>query len=160
MKISARIISFLFLTAILLISCKETPTQTESSSKIVFGHFAGYVGNKIYSHIFKYENGVLYKDTSHKYINYHTPYQGNWVKMNDSLIKYLNDKLLKYPSQFFAEKDTVFGMPDARDQGGYYLQIKKENGEERFWLFDTSTEHFQAYMKDYLSNMKDIIWKL
>ncbi len=149
----------IILCFIALFSCKDNSVKTETSDKYIFGFFAGYVATNIYSHIYKFENNTLYEDTNHDYATYFKEYDANWKKMPDSMKVHLNNTIWEIPQQLYNEKDTVFGMPDAYDQGGFYLQVIKKDGTSRYWLFDSNTKDIPQYMVSYIENLRSIIWK-
>ena len=133
-------------------SCKRTknPAEPNDSEYIVFGDFYGMCQGPKCVQIFKIENGILYRDTLHRYPYQDSIYPAKWEKMPDSK-QILKDSLVfNFPSQIKTDTNKYFGIPDAYDQGGIYLESKFNNQDNpKFWIIDNDTKNIPEYLREF-----------
>lgn len=125
---------------------------------IVFGSFFGNCIGEPCIEIFKIENGVLYEDTADVY-PIPQLYEGKFVQLPQAKYDMVKDIITKVPKQLLSDTTTVFGTPDAHDQGGLYIELKA-NGKRRFWLMDTYTNRLPEYLRTFSNILKEYINKL
>ncbi len=109
--------------------------------------------------IFKLENGNLHEDTTDRYPFGNAPYNGIYVMRSSEEYDLVKDLINYIPSQLLSENDTTIGIPDAYDQGGYYLEVK-EAGESRFWLIDTDKDNLPAYIHAFTDTLNSYVNRL
>ena len=52
-------------------------------------------------------------------------------------------------------KHNVFGMPDAYDQGGIYLEMEKMNEDYiNFWIIDNDTKNIPDYLREFTKQIQ------
>ncbi|MCB0658205.1 MAG: hypothetical protein KDC57_18805 [Saprospiraceae bacterium] len=59
-----------------------------------------------------------------------------------------------FPEAMWEEPERL-GMPDAHDQGGYFIRIKEGN-KERDWYIDTVLERLPDYVQEYIGKAQSI----
>lgn len=142
---------------ILFISCtKQNEVQVQKSDYILFGHFYGFCVGEQCIEIFKLTNEELYEDDTDQYPSHEKPYEGNFIKLEDSrfeLVKSLSEHI---PEQLLMEQDTIIGMPDASDGGGVYFAVKGEDGT-RFWLIDQFDHNIPEYLRPFKDEINNSI---
>ena len=140
-------------------SCqKDEPVVTFDTEYVVFGVFAGFCVGEECVEIFKIENGVLYEDQKDNYPSFSDPYVGEYVQVDDSKYQMVKDLEDFMPDQLLDETETVFGQPDAADQGGYYFEIKRD-GVQYHYRFDTFKDSNPDYLHDFLDVLADYVIK-
>lgn len=112
---------------------------------LLFGKFAGMCWGETCVEIFKIENENLYEDTTDQYPFGSAPYNGVYILLSSTEYDLVKDLINYVPSELFSESDTIIGMPDAYDQGGYYLELRN-SVETRFWLIDTDQDNIPSYL--------------
>lgn len=127
-------------------------------SYIVFGSYFGECVGEPCIEIFKIENGALYEDTADIYPTTQL-YEGKFVQLPQTKYDMVKDIITKVPKQLLSDTNTVFGIPDAHDQGGLYLELKV-NGERRFWMMDTFVNRLPEYLRTFANSLKEYINKL
>jgi hypothetical protein len=143
---------------ILFISCSSSTNPIpQKQDSITFGDYYGMCAGTSCVNIFLYQEGKIFADTSHKYPNTNSIYEGKWFRLPDEKIIYLDSAFFSIPDSLFIEKNTIIGQPDAYDQGGIYLEIYKNNGFHKYWLIDNDVNNLPAYLQKYIENLKKII---
>jgi hypothetical protein len=142
----------LCLVVFLFLSCNEEREKV-NIDYLIFGDFYGECGGEGCIDIYKIENENLYEDTKDLYPSWETPYDGNYVKLSTSKYNEVNSLLQKFPEKLLHETDTVLGMPDAGDWGGYYIEIH-HNNQRRFWLIDKMGAGAPAYLRPFLEDLE------
>jgi len=138
-------------------SCKriKNPVEPNDSEYIVFGDFYGECTGPDCVQIYKIDKGILYHDTTHIYPQKLDFYKGKWEKMPDSKQKLINSLIFNFPLQLFSDTGKVFGMPDAYDQGGIYLETNQNNSSiGKFWLIDRDPKNLPEYLKDFVMQLR------
>lgn len=147
----------IFVSSLILLGTgckKEHPVEGEY---LIFGSFYGECGGEQCIEIYKLEEGKLYEDLNDNYPSSQNYYNADFTQLNNS--KYLIAKSLwdDFPQELFNETDTVIGMPDAGDWGGYYIEYNA-NGSHRYWLVDqVGSNLVPAYLNEYTTKVRDKI---
>lgn len=123
---------------------------------MVFGQFYGMCMGETCVEIFKMENGNLYEDTTDQYPFGSSPYNGSYIQLPQAKYNLVEDLANYVPPQLLNEGDTIIGMPDAYDQGGYYVELK-ESGGRRYWLIDTDKDNIPAYLRAFTDTLNNYI---
>jgi hypothetical protein len=135
---------------------KHDEVNISDSDHIVFGHFYGFCAGEECIEIFKLTQNALFEDISDTYPRWDRYYEGNYVQLDQSkfeLVKSLSEHI---PAQLLAEKDTVFGSPDAADGGGIYFAIK--DGESaRYWVMDQVDQNIPEYLRSFKGKINESI---
>ncbi len=148
------------LLTVTLSACNESESPSISSNDyLIFGRFAGFCIGENCVRIFKLDSNQLAEDTLDKYPGRTDFYAGEFVKISDSKHEIALALLDGFPQEILNETDTVFGCPDCADQGGYYLEVKKDN-VHKFWILDTNKSSIPEYLHDYVDKLDAVIGQL
>lgn len=155
------IFHIIIITYILLGGCKDiSPSSAPDGDYIVFGSFYGECFGEQCVEIFKYEGGVLSEDSLDRYPSItEMPYNGKYYKIANKYPAELRELLAEIPSELLASQPSVFGMPDAHDQGGMIIQLKVD-GQVKYWLLDNLTERLPEYLRNYAAELKSVLSKI
>ena len=134
--------------------CHEQPDP--ESDYIIFGHFYGMCFGETCVEIYKIENENLYEDTADHYPSGNASYDGIYVPLSSAKYELVKDLENYVPGQLLNENDTIIGIPDAYDQGGYYLELKA-SGSTRFWLIDSDTGNTPNYLHAFTDTLNNYI---
>ena len=129
------------------------------SDYIIFGHFYGECWGEECVEIFKIENENLYEDTTDHYPFGNAPYDGMYVPLSSAKYELVKDLVTHVPNQLLNETDTIIGIPDAYDQGGYYLELE-EAGNVRFWMIDSDTGNIPGYLHAFTDTLNNYIGRI
>lgn len=146
---------YILILSILLFSfsCKENENIIKPDDYFVFGHFYGECYGEQCIEIFRLENSKLLEDTLDKYPSYTKFYKGSFVSLSSEKFNSVKDLWDYFPEELLYEKDTVFGCPDCRDQGGLYIEYSEGNSH-KFWLFDQDTSQVPHKYHIFLNAVK------
>jgi len=129
-----------------------TDPDTERTGAIIFGHFHGMCQGETCVETFKIENGILYEDTNDDYSK-QTPY--TWVELTQEQYKAVEDIWDAVPDQLMQQPSQTFGMPDAYDQGGYYIEIDKYTNNLYRWRIDSNKEDIPEYLHPLIDAIRE-----
>jgi hypothetical protein len=120
--------------------CSDKPEA--KGDFLIFGDYYGMCGGDGCIDYYKIENGNIYKDLLNEYpsdnINHHfNVYNGPYSMA-------ILDLQNEIPNNIYNEENTL-GMPDAYDQGGYYLEVCK-NGIITNWRIDKNNQDIPNYL--------------
>lgn len=152
---------YLLLSLILVISfaCNrsENSLEAEPQSFFIFGHYYGFCGGEGCVEIFKIEDeSILFEDITDKYPR-DTLYTGTFKKLSIHQFYEVKDLASFLPEQLESIKDTVFGMPDAYDQGGLFIERKTGSGAHAFWHLDQDKSNIPEYLHDFHDKVNEAI---
>lgn len=120
---------------------------------VVFGDFYGECMGNGCVDIYKLQTDVVYEDNKDTYPSMKQPYNGNYVSRTNVNVADIKDLLDKIPAKLYNEQDTILGMPDAGDWGGFYIEVNRDH-ERRFWFIDK--QEFQGD-RAYLNAFTDAV---
>lgn len=135
---------------LLLFSC-DKPESGAVQGYLIFGEYYGMCQGPECIRYYKIQDNQLHEDTADMYPSSETPpslafslYGGNYptgVMQLPSLL----------PGGLYSE-GNVIGMPDAYDQGGYYLELN--NGfTTRYWKIDRDRATIPVYLHEYCDTL-------
>lgn len=145
----------MFCFSFFFISCEKEDEPGKSEEVLTFGHFYGFCGGEECIEIFRLDGNTLQEDTLDNYPSA-TFYAGKFVQLSSDKFNLTKDLLDHFPPKLLTEQDTVLGIPDAGDWGGYYVEYKKE-GIHRMWLLDKMKDNVPADYHDFMDRMNDKI---
>ena len=146
---------FLVLSLVgLLVGCDDSSTDLEKAQNaedyLIFGSFAGFCQGEACIEIFKIENGRLYEDGSDNYPSYdRLPYRGEFKLLPEEKYELVKDLTDNFPGRLTDEISLVLGMPDAYDQGGIYVEIKRDDTIQ-YWVLDRDKENVPEYLHNWI----------
>lgn len=127
---------FLFLFLLIGLTGCTGDDETIHGDYLVFGKYHGECFGDQCIQIFKIENDSLFADTLRLYPSAQTPYSGLYQPLAQNQFDSTKNLLDVIPQQILSLKNTIIGQLDAADQGGFYIEIKTNEGI-RYWLIDT-----------------------
>ncbi|HEY3386867.1 MAG TPA: hypothetical protein VGK46_10175 [Saprospiraceae bacterium] len=124
---------------------------------MIFGTFAGECGGEGCIEIFKLDNEHLFEDSTDVYPGQEHPYDGVYVQLPDEKFQLVKDLVDAFPSELYAEPETVIGMPDAGDWGGAYVEMKFKNdpGRSGFWLLDQLDQNMPQVYNEFVDRINE-----
>lgn len=128
----------LFLSVLLSVSCSKKEVQSPadtSTDYVIFGRFYGFCGGENCIEIFKIQNGQLFEDVNDFYPKQNEFYTANFLPLSAEKYNAVANLSDNFPNELLTDSNTVFGMPDASDGGGLYLEYHA-SGVHKFWIFD------------------------
>jgi hypothetical protein len=156
-----RLLRIVFLFCLIaIVSCDKDetnqPCETFAEDHLIFGTYYGEcIGNC--SFLFKIKQCQVFEDDMEYYYNEELKFKPDALSVDEYTIA--EEALMKFPDELWNEQDTVFGIPDAYDQGGIFIQ-RNLNGEIKSWNLDTNEEVLPAYLAEYASILKTIVFEL
>jgi len=153
--------SLLFLISLfVLISCeKDVPFTNIGTEHYVFGHFYGFCRGEQCIEIFKVTSTEILEDQTDKYPDRDKLFTGNFKTMPNVNHTTIVDLIKNVPDSLWLEEEIVIGCPDCADQGGIYIEVKRDN-EHKFWLIDNSEAAQPQYLKEYARSLRAAIEQL
>ena len=150
----------LFIAVISFFGCsKESPGQkceTLVEGHLIFGTYYGEcLGNCAF--LYKIENCLLYEDDMESYYTDDLSFNSDPLSQEDYELAL--DAEAMFPADLWNETDSVFGIPDAYDQGGIYIE-KNNAGTIRKWHLDTNEEAIPEYLREYAALIKNLVLSL
>ena len=150
----------LLCSSCLLFNCEKDFSSTISTDTLVFGTFYGNCLDNCVQ-LYQLNGKQLLKDQNNspipKSISQELVVSGN--SMGERKFHQASCLLEEFPEFFFNTEETVFGIPDAHDQGGIFIQLTR-NGETYRWFLDRFTDrlpqHLQVYAQKILKVMDQI----
>ena len=148
-----------FLTSIfiglLFSGCKKGDNSVHISKMdyIIFGHFYGECLGEGCIETFKLTDVKLYEDTLDTYNGENLEF----VELSSEKFEQVKDIIDYFPTKLLYEKDTRFGCPDCRDQGGVFIQYS-ENGTIQSWRIDTDKDEIPEYLHSFVDKVTEKIW--
>ncbi|HPG07736.1 MAG: hypothetical protein KDC59_13575 [Saprospiraceae bacterium] len=133
------------------LACSKDEIALGKGDSFVFGVYHGFCANECVT-LFKLENDKLYLDE----MNRLDP--ENLVFSSSPLPDSSFQKAMKiwelFPEQLLSEPEQI-GIPDAHDQGGYYLRLS-QGGSIHSWYIDTVLERLPEYLQQYLIKLNEV----
>lgn len=143
----------------LLAGCDDGSNEVEmvrsDDGYLVFGSFAGYCQGEACIEIFKIENGRLYEDSRDGYPSSNNlPYAGDFELLSEEKYELVTNMSENFPERLAEEINLVLGMPDAYDQGGIYVELKR-NDRIQYWLLDRDISNLPEYLHGWVELVEE-----
>lgn len=140
--------------SILVTSCNENDYEINlvQNDYLIFGHFYGQCIGDGCVQTFKLTNEKLYEDLNHNYSG--APF--NFVELENEIFNTVISLMDAFPSQLISETEEFLGCPDCADQGGLYIEYKKE-GVIKKWKIDQSKSQVPNYLHDFIDTINEKI---
>ena len=147
MKLLSLLLGSLLLPTLFTSGCRKDPPPSVNDY-VVFGHFYGFCSGEQCIELYKYQGGKLYEDQRDYYPTSTLPYDGKWVQLEDTLAVLGEEVRRSLPDSMLLYTDSIFGMPDAVDQGGTYVELNR-GGVRYYWVMDNSQGGLPEYMQPF-----------
>lgn len=138
----------------LFTGCTGEITGPVNSPYFIFGAYFGECLGEQCVEIYMLQAGKLYEDTLDMYPGVAgLPVPAQFELRPDSLYQKVKNLPLAFPSALLDEPETIIGMPDAGDWGGYYVQVK-DNEQVRYWMIDRMKSNLPAYLHHFADQLE------
>ena len=136
---------------LLLSSCDKEEDLKSTDEILTFGQFYGFCGGEECIEIFKMDHNSIREDTLDEYPS-NSFYSGQYVELSTEKFNQAKDLFDDFPVKLLTEQDTVIGIPDGGDWGGYYVEYKKGD-IHRMWLLDKMKDNVPADYHNFMDKM-------
>lgn len=138
----------LIILIICIVSCKKEPFNDKQwdSNYVIFGQFYRFCSGEKCIEIYKLTENGLYEDVQDQYLNKPGLEYNGFAKLNDSLRQKVKNFPFSIPSDLYSLPDSTFGMPDAGDWGGNYLEVSR-SGKKSVWYIDKMQSNLPEFLK-------------
>jgi hypothetical protein len=127
---------FILLLIFSVVACTENESELQSvSDYIIFGKFFGECIGENCIETYLIQDEVLYEDQTDPYAGGTIDHEWQWEELSQDKYEVARDIQDLIPPTLLAMDNQTFGMPDAGDWGGIFLEVKKD-GEVGRWLLD------------------------
>jgi len=124
--------------------------EGEISEYLVFGHFRGLCHGEACIETYMLKEGKLFEDTQDRYF---ITDEFLWVQLSHELYQSASDLETLLPQELVDIESKTFGIPDSYDQGGYYIEYKKENSEAKVWRIDTDKSSVPDFLHLFMDEL-------
>ncbi len=154
------------LTSLVMVSCLGEPedlvvAQNEArldvNDYLIFGTYRGFCqGGAQCVDIFKLEGEQLFEDSNDHYPGGEAPYQGNFIELSETAYQSAARITDHLPERLFLQQERFIGNPDIADQGGYYVEIRRD-GIIWAWRIDTYRDATPEWLHTFLNVLDNSI---
>ncbi len=131
---------------------KQKMEKLVGDDYIQFGIYSGNCSGKCQIFYLLTENEV-FKDELYLFsVIDKKPYVGRYRVLSNELFENVKQLKANFPMEILEENKSVFGYPDAHDQGGIYLEYRKGESH-KFWHIDPVKERVPEYLHSYLNQL-------
>lgn len=145
----------LFVVTLFLGACNNDNENHDDDEYLIFGHYFGECQGEECLEYFRVTETTLieYEDNCSPGI------LSSCIPDNEELsaakFEYAKDLIDDFPEELYDEMTTI-GCPDCGDQGGLYLEIRKDDNI-RYWNLDYSNSALPTYLQAYTDEVKAAI---
>lgn len=150
---------FFTLCLLLVVSCDDDDNGSSTPgtvTELYFGTFRGQCGGNCTT-IYWVRDQELRTDTIND-IYAGLPTLGDldaYPLLSDSLYQFTTEIRAAFPNQLYNE-EPVIGIPDAYDQGGYFIAVPSGDGY-REWRIDTNFDDVPDELEPFLNQVFDLM---
>lgn len=144
----------LIFIGLLFTSCSDSDNgvQVNKMDYLIFGHFHGECIGEGCVETFKLTGDRLYEDT----LDHYNAENFEFVELSSEKFEQVKDIIEYFPTKLLNDKDTTFGCPDCRDQGGIFIQYS-ENGIVKSWRIDKDKDVIPTYLHKFVDKVNETI---
>lgn len=147
----------LLLLLFALFACERNQVSPEDSQKtdyLVFGNFYGFCIGKCVE-MYRIDETGVYVDTEVDAREFYSrQLDFKWQKLSDEKYEAVKNLTKKIPSELLNADEQTFGIPDAHDQGGWYVEVI-QNRQKESWKMDTVKERLPAYLQAFVADLEN-----
>ena len=148
-------ILLLVLCVSFLFACEKEEDESDQFDYLMFGHFYGECLGEECIEIYKITDDTLFEANQDTYPT-DDFYTGTFVGLPESLYQQINNLNLTVPQDLLDITETTIGIPDAYDQGGYYIELRSGN-THRMWKIDTNYDVVPDGIHGFLDDIQEAI---
>lgn len=138
-----------------LYGCNKDEDPPHNFDFLMFGHFYGLCAGEECIEIYKITDDKLFEANQDTYPG-DNMYTGTFVGLSEALFEQVNAMDLAVPQALLDVSETTIGIPDAYDQGGFYVEWKSGN-THRHWRIDTNYDAVPEGIHDFLDQVQEAI---
>lgn len=161
MKLRIKHLILFFALSFVLIACDESVDNDDGSGTetnyLVFGHYYGECIGDGCIRTYHLEGDKLQEDSNDNY-GCAAPY--DWDELPNSKYQEASSLFNLLPDTLYTFENQTFGIPDAYDQGGVYLETYGPNGNKRQWHFDTNKEEIPEPLRPLVDSIQAVISRI
>lgn len=139
---------------ILLTACNNDDNGIENY--LIFGHYYGNCSGEECNEYFRVTETELFEYEDNCTPGILSSCIPNSEKLSDAKFEFAKDLITNLPDELFDEAESTLGCPDCVDQGGLYLEIKKDD-QIKFWYLDNQNSGLPAYLQNYADEIRAAI---
>lgn len=149
----------------ILFSCKKqdnfrsdlagSDTIVRIGNNFAFGYYYVFTPQP-YAHSFMLQDQKVYPGFTQRLWE---PLYFSARPMADSLQQLARDLELSFPASLETNPDSVYGHPNAHDQGYFYIE-KMTNNITRWWILDPHVEYMPAHLQPFGQKLQLVINRL
>jgi hypothetical protein len=155
-----RLLLLLFLPLVLWSCEKEVPTAATPDpaaiDRLIFGQFYGFCMGPACIENYLLEAGKLYVDGNDVY-GKPFPYEGDWSERPAAEYAIAAPLIESFPAALWQADQETFGIPDAYDQGGYFLEARRADGTHRAWRLDTNPDALPEAIRPFTAQVREVL---
>lgn len=145
-------ITYFLFSILLLTACSKEDVNNDDY--LIFGQFYGECLGESCVETYKLTSSELYLEENDSYDKSNMSFD----KLKKAEYKKVKDLLKEFPKELMDETETI-GCPDCVDQGGYYLEYKKD-GIKYFWRIDKNKTKCPDYLIPFLNKLDQSLEEL
>ena len=149
---------FLGIVLLFLVSACEKETiqkSNEQEATLIFGLSNGFCLGDVCVRLFKIEDGTIRADDGVERLRLDEPIPFQSTALPEADYERALPLLDDFPELLTTAQDTVYGIPDAYDQGSIFIQLQSDE-VDRFWLLDTNVDALPEELQSYATRVKAI----
>jgi hypothetical protein len=146
----------ILLGMLFIASCKKEEEPQKNENYLIFGHFYGECIGETCIEIYCLEDSRLLEDQNDNYPSSQNFYVADFTALPNNDFLEVNDLMTFFPDTLLLIDDTVIGMPDAGDWGGFYVEYNF-NGIRKFWLIDRVGSSIPASLHPFITEVENKI---
>jgi hypothetical protein len=150
----------ILLLLIVLAGCQSNSISPEEQLSegdyLIFGTFYGMCVGKCFE-AYRLDASGIYVDVgvdNREFYSNELNYE--WQKLSKEKFEAIKNLYQSFPNELLADNTSVFGSPDAHDQGGWYIEII-DNGEKKSWRIDMVDERLPSYLLPFVSELRKAV---
>ena len=154
----------LLFAALTLAHCEKSIPTAETPAPgdlafLIFGGFYGFCLGPTCVETYQLKAGKLYVDQADTYAK-PFPYTGEWAERPAAEYALAAPLLTALPEEIWQADQETFGIPDAYDQGGYFIEARRVDGTHRAWRLDTNLEALPEAIRPFAAQVRAVLEEL
>ena len=133
----------------------ETPDPA-AIERLVVGQFHGFCMGPACIENYLLEGGKMYGDKKDVYSK-PFPYEGDWTERPAADYAVAAPLLTSFPAALWQADQDTFGIPDAYDQGGYFIEARRADGTHRAWRLDTNPDALPEAIRPFSAQVRAVL---
>lgn len=137
------------LVLMILVGCKKSKDELKHDDYLIFGHFFGFCFGEECIEMYKITKSKLYEDKEDLY----GQEAFDFIEVPVEKFDLVKDLVTDLPQNLIDSPDSTFGCPDCADQGGIYIEYRKNDVVHK-WKIDNDNTPLPAYLQEFKAKVK------